>query len=269
MNKKNNKILIIEDSEKWMKLLCESLKSIPNLKIEALKSFEKAGRKIMDKKNNYDIIITDIYPTKESKNKKGLEIVEFINKTNNTPIIIVTGYLNSIVNSLNKYKTVKIFDKGDFDEIEFVNCVNKLHQEKKENDIENIIPNKIMNRIRKYKNELKSEINKKIIIEKENEIKMTRILNILDKLRGSNRIVQEYLEELEKAIKEKNTKIVENKLKISLMLIPAILGFESKIDLDMLNKKITNKTDEITFNAYKKLAKIYLSIIRKNNNNKR
>ena len=130
MNKKPV-IVLIEDEEDWLNDLSEIITLyLKNVELQAFISFEKAKKRLMEVPCNIDLLITDIYPSKTSRDTIGLKFADFAYYINKVPVIVVTGQSDFERND----NYIKVFDKGRFEIMEFVICVKKALESKKTPD---------------------------------------------------------------------------------------------------------------------------------------
>jgi FixJ family two-component response regulator len=119
------KIIIIEDEIVWLNIFCEIINNNFDVEIERFSSFKDADTRLVSNKSNFDLLITDIYPSEKSKDYKGLKFVDLIQKKGNIPVIIVTGE-SDIVKSISREYKVDVFDKANFESLDFIRSINKV-----------------------------------------------------------------------------------------------------------------------------------------------
>ncbi len=127
-------IIIIEDEEIWLTKLSKLVLKYFDVKLEVYPSFNEAETRLMDSSVNFDLLITDIYPDKKSKQTKGLQFVDFANQIKYKPVIVVTGEPSLVKTILNNYEVINAFDKGGFERIDFINAIGSVINSKKAQD---------------------------------------------------------------------------------------------------------------------------------------
>jgi len=125
MNKKPV-IIIVEDDENWLNILSETITTHFKVKLEAFSSFFDAEKRLLKKPVDFDLLVTDIFPSNKSREIKGLKFANFANEIINVPVIIVTGEVEYVNTSLRDYNVIDAFDKGRFERIDFINSVSKV-----------------------------------------------------------------------------------------------------------------------------------------------
>lgn len=124
MNRMKKKILIIEDQDKWHKLIEVIL---IDYTLDFAKSYNNAITYLYD--NRYSLVIIDIcLDISDKLNIDGLKLVKHIkNKFPNQPIIVLTGYLElNDLNSFRKLQSLVIYEKPILDIEIFKNQINSL-----------------------------------------------------------------------------------------------------------------------------------------------
>ena len=124
------KIVIIDDDEDWIADLSEFItNNFAGVHLEPFTDFTKAENRLTKKKLDFDLLITDIFPSNESKRTKGFELARLV-IARDIPVIIVTGVSDFVVNSFREIKVSDAFDKGSFEPANFIEAVRKALQKK-------------------------------------------------------------------------------------------------------------------------------------------
>jgi hypothetical protein len=130
--------------------------------------------------------------------------------------------------------------------------------------LQKIISPSLNSIVKSYSVELRNELD--LVIKNTNSsilnIKTTinDILNVLNELKNENQIAGLFFEELINAHRNNNKSFIENKIKISLMLIPGILNLETNINTNQAIEKLNKLYDAATFPIYEKLIRLYYSL---------
>lgn len=139
--KGNFKVLLIEDESIWRLNISSLIETFFNVNLEIISDFNDAREIITSRLEDFDLIITDIFPSNDSKEPEGFEFIKLIQKFINKPIIVITGLSSFAIKSLVNYKVSAAFSKLDFNKIEFINTLSNfidpsLHKKKQTDSLD-------------------------------------------------------------------------------------------------------------------------------------
>ncbi|SDF96235.1 Predicted amidohydrolase [Dyadobacter soli] len=109
----------------WAEHISSILHKWFNLHLEVYTSFTDAENRLLDPSSKFDLLITDLYPSDMSREAKGLKFVEFCKKMHKVPVVVVTGE-SHMVKSILREKEIDVFDKAEFEQLDFVSIVDRL-----------------------------------------------------------------------------------------------------------------------------------------------
>lgn len=142
------KILLVEDDESWQKILpgkiCNAIQNIDNADcdIKVIDNFNEAY--IALDENSWNLLVTDIGLGELEAQKLGKQLVQIAHKLS-VPSIVVSGtkHLNrgEVRELLKKLGACDFFDKGDFDDEEFINKVQEVLQQEEQPQEQTLSPN--------------------------------------------------------------------------------------------------------------------------------
>lgn len=119
------RIILIEDDSMWADHISSIIHKWFNLDLEVYTSFTDAESRLLDSSKKFDLLITDLYPSDMSRDARGLKFLEFSKAMLKVPVIVVTGE-SHMVKSILRKKEVDVFDKSDFEQLDFVNVIDGL-----------------------------------------------------------------------------------------------------------------------------------------------
>ncbi|MBI3234632.1 MAG: hypothetical protein HYZ42_11440 [Bacteroidetes bacterium] len=119
-------IILIDDNSTWLEYLSGIINTYFIADLQSFISFEEAKMRLLQVPSTIDLLITDIYPDDKSREKVGFKFADFVHYNNKTPVIVITGDSTLVKNALNDYNYITVFDKGDFDLMNFITVIRKI-----------------------------------------------------------------------------------------------------------------------------------------------
>lgn len=118
------RVIIVDDDAKWLDYIAQIVDANFSCVVEKFSDFKEAKENVYTSAD-FDLLITDIYPSQTSRDPIGLELAKFTKNIRKIPVIIITEEPSAIRPASKYFKVDNVFDKIDFNKLEFIGCVRK------------------------------------------------------------------------------------------------------------------------------------------------
>ena len=123
--RKTAMIVIVDNDPNWNDDLVKMIRRFFHLEIEPFRSFAAAEAWLYEKKDDFHLLITDLYPKNSSENI-GARLVTFADQICKRPAFIITAEDNFARIAWQDLRVKGFFDKGKFSRIEFILAVRSV-----------------------------------------------------------------------------------------------------------------------------------------------
>lgn len=127
-------IILIEDEKNWLDTISEFIIKHFDVRLETYSSFFDAQQRLIKVPCDFDLLITDIYSS-TSRDQVGLKFANFVSAQSKIPVIIISGDSDLVKSAARDANVINIFDKGEFEYLDFINSIAKVIKPRKEKSL--------------------------------------------------------------------------------------------------------------------------------------